>query len=292
MSTPILSWSKHFYATLDNIVIPKGRRPLDQSKVDAIARSIKDSGLLNPPTVRENPNTKEINSKGWLYILVAGGHRVAAMKQLKMRTCPVHVLAGDLSPDMLALIEIYENLMRSELTTLEVGILTTKRAELCERMGKGALTAENSSAKAPRAHRATGKNKGGSTPSATSDRTAAKSLGVTNKTVATAKKLVAGIGMAVAESIVGTSLDKPRELKALAAMPERERVALAERAKAGEKVSAPKGEGVAVKSDRFTIEVVREHGQWKASCQGVTCYGSDEIEACTELFEQLRRVAA
>ena len=60
MSTPILSWSKHFYATLDNIVIPKGRRPLDQSKVDAIARSIKDSGLLNPPTVRENPNTKEI----------------------------------------------------------------------------------------------------------------------------------------------------------------------------------------------------------------------------------------
>ena len=62
------------------------------------------------------------------------------------------------------------------------------------------------------------------------------------------------LGDDVMKKIVGTSLDKPSEITALAAMDEQERQQIIERAVAGETVSALKSERMSEESKRVWPE--------------------------------------
>jgi ParB-like chromosome segregation protein Spo0J len=59
---------------IENIIVPKGRRPLDQAKVAEIAASIKLVGLLSPIGVR-SLDSKTVDSTEGKVELVFGERR-------------------------------------------------------------------------------------------------------------------------------------------------------------------------------------------------------------------------
>jgi len=91
---------------IDSIVINANRRVTDPVKVQAVADSIKEVGLLSPIVVSQD-NT-----------LVAGLHRVEAFKLLGRDEIPV-TLAEVNDSLRLRLAELDENLVRNEGTQLE-----------------------------------------------------------------------------------------------------------------------------------------------------------------------------
>jgi ParB/RepB/Spo0J family partition protein len=82
--------------------------------VRALAASIRESGLINPPTVRLVGGAVEPRA----YELVAGARRLAAVRSLGWATCPVRVMTDDANDaaDMVALVE---NLQRRALQPME-----------------------------------------------------------------------------------------------------------------------------------------------------------------------------
>ena len=92
------------------------RRPASSAKIEQLAESIEQIGLLNPITVSD-----------W-GVLVAGLHRLEACKKLGWTEIPCNVIKEDDAE----LAEIDENLIRNELTTLERGELLARRKEIYE----------------------------------------------------------------------------------------------------------------------------------------------------------------
>lgn len=89
---------------LDSITINReGRQRRELVKVDELAASIRESGLINPPVV-----TPEL-------VLVAGERRLEACRSLGWTSIPVQ-FTTDLDPVMLHLIELEENVKRVDLT--------------------------------------------------------------------------------------------------------------------------------------------------------------------------------
>lgn len=101
---------------ISDIVIPEGRRTL--RSVQELADSIKEIGLLNPVTIRED-NT-----------LVAGYHRIEACKLLGMTE--IEAIKVGLSDLEAELAEIDENLVRNELTELEKSEHLARRKRVYE----------------------------------------------------------------------------------------------------------------------------------------------------------------
>jgi ParB-like chromosome segregation protein Spo0J len=98
------------YGQLDpnKIIVGERLRPLNPEKVAELERSIVAIGLQHPITIRE-PDGKPT--------LVAGAHRLQAVKNLGWNEIPVREFDGD---DRAARMwEISENLHRAELTMLE-----------------------------------------------------------------------------------------------------------------------------------------------------------------------------
>ncbi|XWN29734.1 MAG: ParB N-terminal domain-containing protein [Devosia sp.] len=119
--------------TLNNIDVEDGRRQVDQSKVEAIAESIKQIGLQTPPTVR-------IVGDGERIVLVAGAHRLAAMKLLGWETAMLPILPDHVDH---RLWEIDENLCRSELTPTERADLTARRKAIYEELHPETVNGSN-----------------------------------------------------------------------------------------------------------------------------------------------------
>ena len=120
---------------LDQIEIGPRLREVDDEVVKRLAESMDRIGLQNPIQVRHNfgidPDTGEYErdlDKGG-FALVAGAHRVEAARRLGWGRIEAFVL-DDPSPDELALVEVDENLVRSELTPLDRGRFVAKREEL------------------------------------------------------------------------------------------------------------------------------------------------------------------
>jgi ParB/RepB/Spo0J family partition protein len=99
---------------IERITIPENHRPLDSGKVEEIADSIKQVGLMTPICVQLR--------KG-VAILVFGRHRLEACRRLgwekitaaePVDTLPPECLGDDTAVEMM---EIAENLYRSDLTT-------------------------------------------------------------------------------------------------------------------------------------------------------------------------------
>lgn len=87
-------------------------RAVDPAKVRAIKASIAEIGLRTPLTVSATLVDDE-----WHHRLVAGAHRLEALRELGEEWADCFVMDGD--PDDAALWEIDENLARSELTDAE-----------------------------------------------------------------------------------------------------------------------------------------------------------------------------
>jgi hypothetical protein len=113
---------------IENIIVPKGRRPLDRAKVAEIAESFKLLGQLAPIGLRRLGNASAETSFERIkkIELVFGEHRLEAAKELGWEKIDaVEIRSKLLVPkgcmetwdDYTKLVEITENLHRAELTT-------------------------------------------------------------------------------------------------------------------------------------------------------------------------------
>jgi hypothetical protein len=210
---------------LDGIAVPPVRmRNLRLEIVDELAESIRARGLLQPIVVRPSPGF----DIGGGYTLIAGRHRLAAVKKLDLPSIRAVVFEG-LKADEVELIEIDENMIRADLTPAERAIHVARRKLLYEN-----LYPQTKQGKAP--GKAGGGKKAKKAKLATFATATSKATGQSVRTIRRDATRAKQVG--VLTDIVGTSLDKGDEIDALAKLPAEEQQRLADQAAAGEKVSA------------------------------------------------------
>jgi hypothetical protein len=224
MNTPVL-FSE---IELSRITVPPDRlRALQPDKVDELAKSIGRAGLQHPIRVRVK--------NGGGYELIAGRHRLEAARKLDHKT----ILAGvveDIDADQARLDEIDENLIRAELSPAERARHLAERKRIYEKLHPE--TKSTSKGGPGRAKQTRRQNGDESVDRFTKD--TAKKTGKSERTIQREVERGEKVGGVVLADIAGTSLDKGDEIDALAKLSEDEQIALAERAKAGEKVTARK----------------------------------------------------
>jgi ParB-like chromosome segregation protein Spo0J len=71
---------------LDEIYVPDGRRPVDDAKVEQLAKSIEELGLFHPIAVFPEDHR---------FKLIYGAYRLAAFRKLKRKTIPAAILILD-----------------------------------------------------------------------------------------------------------------------------------------------------------------------------------------------------
>jgi N6-adenosine-specific RNA methylase IME4 len=106
---------------VNDIIVPKGRRKVNEDRVKELAESIAEVGQLQPIVVIEDHEAEKAR-------LVVGAHRLSAFKMLKLdRICATISTFSKLDAE---LAEIDENLIRAELTAAERAKLTAKRKKI------------------------------------------------------------------------------------------------------------------------------------------------------------------
>jgi ParB family transcriptional regulator, chromosome partitioning protein len=202
---------------LSRITVPPRRlRELRPQTVDVLAESIGRQGLLQPIRV-------QVTKDG--YRLIAGWHRLEAVRKLGHAT----ILAGvvkDIDADQAQLAEIDENLIRAELSPAERAAHVAARKAVYERL--------HPETKHGGDRKSESRSQNANLKSFVAD--TAKKTGKHHATVA--RDVKRGKDIPDVAALAGTSLDKGVELDALAKLSEDEQIELAERAKAGEKVTA------------------------------------------------------
>lgn len=110
---------------IKDIIVPAGRRAVDQQKVEELKDSIRQIGLIYPIVVAWPENGS--------ITLIAGAHRLEAMKQLghKDILCSMKLDISDIDKE---LIEIDENLIRNELHFTERADLLLRRKQIYEEL--------------------------------------------------------------------------------------------------------------------------------------------------------------
>lgn len=195
-------------------------RPTIPATVSALAESIRENGLINPIIVKRGViYDGAIMIEG--YRVVAGNHRVSAVRQLGWMEVDAFIHDGDeLHAELL---EIDENLQRAELSPAQRAAAIQRRRDIWEALhpNEGSRISDTLGGKqqtsfAGDTHRNTGEDR--------------RRIG---EHLARAEALGPDI-----HAVVGTSLDKGVELDALKELPPETRKELIERAKAGEQVSA------------------------------------------------------
>lgn len=208
---------------IEGIRIPERMRPLNESKVEALAQSIAAIGLQHPIGI-------VLSDDDSFGTLVTGNHRLAAAKRLGWEWIDaIEIKLPELDRQLW---EIDENLMRAELTPTQEAEHLRRRKELWEQRGALALTGET----APNTGRKSA-DIGPGRPRGFAAETAAatgRAKSVINQAIRRAEQIVPEALAAVA----GTSLDKGVELDALTKLAPEAQVAIAQRAAAGEVVSA------------------------------------------------------
>lgn len=175
------------------------RKPSDK-KVDDIAASIKEVGLINPITVTESG------------VLIAGYHRLLALKKLGKTIVQVNKM--DLSDLDQELAEIDENLTRNELTVLQQSEHLKRRQDILRLKGE----------RAP-AHRP---EKGVTVTPLKTNKDLAEEMGMSKSSIQKRNKIANGIADDVKESISDTPIaNSTTQLTELAKMePEEQREAV------------------------------------------------------------------
>jgi ParB family transcriptional regulator, chromosome partitioning protein len=254
---------------INDIDVPAGRRRLDRNIIECIAESIKTLGLLNPIVLRAS-SKQSGEDAGKPFILVAGHHRLEALKLLGREEAECLLLADD---DLQAeLAEIDENFCRAELTPAQMASAMARRKEIYL-----ALYPETAPGKAQARGLNTKIGRGDVADNLSPTfavATAAKS-GKNRRFVERAAARGEAITPQKLDKIAGTSLDKAVELDALAKMPAEKRDELIDAATRGERVSAraPVAPETSPKplpdpSD-YDAQLVRLEASWDAACDSV-----------------------
>jgi ParB-like chromosome segregation protein Spo0J len=220
--TPITEFPeiKRIYLHSIAYPVPDRVRALQEDKVQALAASIAENGLLHPITVRPR--------KEGGYWLVAGVHRKRAVEQLGWKQIPAFVHKG-MNDDNAILAEIDENLQRADLSPGELASCIAKRKEVYERLHPETKHGGDRKSKSSR-------QLGDLNKRFTED--TAKKTGRSERKIQ--RDATRGEKVKVLHKIKGTSLDKGEELDALAKLDPADQEKLAEAAQRGEKVSARK----------------------------------------------------
>lgn len=183
---------------LVDIVVADRLRAVSEAKVAALKASIAEIGLRTPVTVSATADGAD-----WSYRLVAGAHRLEALRQLGEEFADCFVMEGD--DDDAALWEIDENFARAELTDAQRADHHVRREEIMIRKklvsdGRGGDQSEKSSLRSYA-------------------KQASETLGVSKRTVE--KDLARGkkIDADVLAEVSGTNLDKGVVLDELASTP-------------------------------------------------------------------------
>lgn len=133
----------YFYCAIDRIEAMPGqpRRSFDDAKLEELAESIRESGLIQPLVVREADNGR--------YVLIAGERRLRASRKVGLTELPVIVReVTDAHAFALALIE---NIQREDLDPIEEALAYQRlleehgftQAELSSRVGKSRSAVAN-----------------------------------------------------------------------------------------------------------------------------------------------------
>jgi hypothetical protein len=233
---------------ISDIELGPGRRIPKRPDVERLAASMKDIGLRTPITVRycqDMPSKDGVSDDTCdAYVLVTGGHRLAAAKLLDWEWIECFVIQGDDVKDAdVELWEIDENLMRSELDAAEHALLTKRRAAIItakeEAKSAEVVSTQTGSKLSKRGRKGEGRPK-----EAASTRDQAAKTGESKSKVARSKKRADLLGAETLRRVTGTSLGTGVELDALCGLSGEAREDLVKRAEAGEKVSARAEAGV------------------------------------------------
>ena len=187
-----------------DIIVPEGRRVIAPEKVQEFVESIKiNNGLINPITVRK---------VGKKYVLVAGGHRLAAIKQLGYTEIDCLIVECD---DLQAeLLEIDENLIRNDITDpITIGELANRRDEILEKKGLRAKVGDNRHTKA--------RGAGAAPLKTTAD--FAKDIGISVRTLQENKQLARNLVQEAKDTIRKEELTKDTALALSRLTPEEQR---------------------------------------------------------------------
>jgi ParB-like chromosome segregation protein Spo0J len=200
-------------------------RQLRPETVDELAESITARGLVHRIIVRTDGDSR--------YILVGGRHRYAACQKLGETHIRAVVLDG-LKADEAELLEIDENLIRADLSPAERSLHLRERKRLYEKVHPETKRGGNQGAG--------GKFQSSRQNGDTADRFTRDAAKKTDKSERTIQREVErGAKIADLADVVGTALDSPDELDALAKLPPDKQRHLIDRAKQGNKVSAKLG---------------------------------------------------
>ena len=97
------------------------RREFEQEKIESLAESIKQTGLLSPVILLKKTNISEDGTKEVTHTLLAGERRLRAFKHLQYEKIPAILKEeGNLPKEEQALITAYENIHREDLSPLEL----------------------------------------------------------------------------------------------------------------------------------------------------------------------------
>ena len=107
-------------------------RKTDAHKIQELAESIKDIGLLHPIAVAE---------KGNEYVLLSGEHRLSSYKLLEKPTIPCVVRENN--PLINQLVEVSENLCSNRLNAIEESNAIVMREKILIKLGRKAVVGSN-----------------------------------------------------------------------------------------------------------------------------------------------------
>jgi N6-adenosine-specific RNA methylase IME4/ParB-like chromosome segregation protein Spo0J len=208
---------------LAGIAVPPERmRALRPEVVDQLAESMRTQGLINPVTLTPR--------KGLGFLLLAGRHRYEAAEKLGWKSIESRIVTG-LDADAAQLIEIDENLIRADLSTVEHDLHLVARKALYEKLHPETQHGGDRKSGRRKQSRSQNENLNDSFVKDTAKKTRKGRSTIAHR-LTRAKKVI------VLPQIANTSLDENDEVEALSQLPASEQQKLADRAKAGEKVSA------------------------------------------------------
>jgi len=114
LETLVISLDQIYVNDRDN-----ARKIYDETGLNALAASLKDSGMLNPITVRRvTDHDRAQGLNGYLFVLIAGYRRVRAARKLEWKDIRASVVEIE-APEDAAIINLTENIARRDLSTYE-----------------------------------------------------------------------------------------------------------------------------------------------------------------------------